>query len=306
MSKSTLKSTKQNIDDENIEIFQNKNLYILPNGMGKNRIDLFKSSLLKYGANLVDEKSDNLNFECNKSSNLDSNINLIIIYDEKNLVNWDSIEKALLKKKFYPILKNELETNGFDRVRVVNTLWLSECLKMKSLVSTKSFELSPSKIKENKHTVLTKENKNLNKEKKKAFAVSQDKDTKQLPTSSNNAPVKRIISESDSEQESPKRKFMSLDFQALLNSNDSDDSENEEFFSANDSSPEKKINSISYTCAHSSNEQNLNYNKKLTDKLEELGSIYDKTKDRFRAISYQKAALALKQHNKPVTTYDVK
>ena len=95
---------------------------------------------------------------------MDSNINLIIIYDEKNLVNWDSIEKALLKKKFYPILKNELETNGFDRVRVVNTLWLSECLKIKSLVSTKSFELSPSKIKENKHTVLTKENKNLNKD----------------------------------------------------------------------------------------------------------------------------------------------
>jgi len=274
MPKTKSKSINLNENHDKIEIFLNKNLYILPNGMGKNRVDLFKSSLLKYGANLIDETSTSLNFdskqaeETNESStNFDLNVNLIIVYDETNLVNWDNIEKALIKKKFYPILKNELETNGFDRVRVVNTMWLSECLKMKSLVSTQSYELSPSKIKENKHKILTKDNRNLNKDKKKAFAISQQAST--CSSSCINTPVKRNIeSESDSEQESPKRKFKA-DLQAILNSND--DSDNDEFYSANEASPEKKINSTSYTCAHSSNEKNFNY--KYTYEIFRFSSI---------------------------------
>jgi len=119
------------------------------------------------------------------------------------------------------------------------------------------------------------------------------------------------INETDSKR--AKCVLTKSDIHKSLNMSDEDsenDSEMDEFFSANEtilseSSPEKKINASSFTCAYSSNEQKINQNKILTDKLEELGEIYSKTKDKFRAISYQKAVLALKHHNGPVTTYEV-
>jgi hypothetical protein len=217
--------------------------------------------------------------------------------------------------------------NGFDNVRIVTSQWLSECLKSKSLVNTKNYELSPSKIKENKHTVLNKE-KNKETTNKKIFGRSQDPLAsvssektyiRKILFKSSNIPAKRHA-ESDLDEERQKTNtkkakcpLNKADIHKTLNESDEEsenDSELDEFFSANetilsDSSPEKKMKVHSYTCAHSSNEQNVNQNKILTDKLEELGEIYSKTKDKFRAISYQKAVLALKHHNKPVTTYEV-
>jgi hypothetical protein len=300
------------------DLFKNKNVFILSNGMGKNRYELFQTSLVQNGANLTDET---IGFHFKSSD--DSLVDCLIVYDETSLKDWDSVEKALSKKAFFKSLKAELDINGFDNVRIVTAQWLSECLKSKSLVSTKNFELSPSKIKENKHAVLNKDkNKEIN---KKILGQSQDSplasasSEKKLLSKSNNIPTKRHaesvsngeINETDSKR--AKCVLTKSDIHKSLNMSDEDsenDSEMDEFFSANEtilseSSPEKKINASSFTCAYSSNEQKINQNKILTDKLEELGEIYSKTKDKFRAISYQKAVLALKHHNGPVTTYEV-
>ena len=305
------------------DLFNNKNVYVLSNGMGKKRYELFETSLIQNGANLIDE-TIGFHFE----SSDDSMVNCLIVYDETNLKDWDSIEKALSKKNFFQSLKAELDNNGFDNVQILTSQWLSECLKSKSLVNTKNYELSPSKIKENKHTVLNKE-KNKETTNKKIFGKSQDLALSPLASvslekkvlfKSSNIPAKRHAeSDLDEERQTTNTKkakcpLNKADIQKILNISEEEsenDSELDEFFSANDtilsdSSPEKKMKVNSYTCAHSSNEQNVNQNKILTDKLEELGEIYSKTKDKFRAISYQKAVLALKHHNKPVTTYEVK
>jgi hypothetical protein len=43
----------------------------------------------------------------------------------------------------------------------------------------------------------------------------------------------------------------------------------------------------------------------IIKKLEEMAGIYDKTKETFRALSYQKAILALKRRTQPIQTREV-
>ena len=38
---------------------------------------------------------------------------------------------------------------------------------------------------------------------------------------------------------------------------------------------------------------------------QELAAIYENTKDRWRALGYQKAIAAIRRHPKPITTFDV-
>jgi hypothetical protein len=59
------------------------------------------------------------------------------------------------------------------------------------------------------------------------------------------------------------------------------------------------------TCAHSSKEIEINTNKHIIDKLEELAIIYENTRDKFRANSYQKAIIAIKRHKDPIKTKEV-
>jgi len=109
------------------DLFKNKNVFILSNGMGKNRYELFQTSLVQNGANLTDET---IGFHFKSSD--DSLVDCLIVYDETSLKDWDSVEKALSKKAFFKSLKAELDINGFDNVRIVTAQWLSECLKSKS------------------------------------------------------------------------------------------------------------------------------------------------------------------------------
>lgn len=250
-------------------IFEAKNIYILSNGIGRKRVDLFQTLLLKNGANLIDENNDSIR-DC------------LIIYDETTFKQWDQIDKTLYKKKFYQNLSNK---------QFVNTLWLSECLKIKTLINTQEYELKPVQL-------------------KRVLSVKQETvlpDNKILFKSNIN---KRPV-ETDSDNEDSKRSKCFLTkskINDILNDNDSDkDSSQSEYFSADESiSPvKKKINLKTFTCAYSSNEQRINHNKKLTEKLEELSSIYDKTKDKFRALSYQKAIAALKRCDKPINSFEV-
>ena len=63
-------------------------------------------------------------------------------------------------------------------------------------------------------------------------------------------------------------------------------------------------NNQSWTCARSSKEQ-VNHNKHITDKLEQMSSIYENTKDKLRAIGYQKAIMALKRCPHEIKSYKV-
>lgn len=291
MTNNSKKSSQKINDLANANLFEYLNVYVVPNGLGKNRINLFKNSLTKYGANLIEDSTDlNLNTTCaNTNSNeFDSNIKFLIIIDETSIKTWSDLEKILTsKKKLYSNFKSEIDKNNFQRIRCVNSQWLSECLKKKSLLSTNGYELKP-----------------LRK------VLSEKKEHNIIKTAQ-----KRHIVQSESENESDEDEFKrpktsnltKSDIATLLNK--STDETESEYYSANESldktSPVKKtINVNSFACAHSSNEERINHNKFITDKLDELGSIYDKTKDRYRALSYQKASAVLKRHTEAVTTYD--
>ena len=103
MIKITKKISNNSIDNSNesTEIFKNLNVYILPNGMGKSRVELFRTSLQKQGANLIDENKV-ITFK-NFESNIDTKF--YIIFDENIIKNLDNIEKSLAKKKFYTSIK---------------------------------------------------------------------------------------------------------------------------------------------------------------------------------------------------------
>ncbi|XP_076363905.1 DNA polymerase lambda-like isoform X2 [Tachypleus tridentatus] len=86
------------------------------------------------------------------------------------------------------------------------------------------------------------------------------------------------------------------------------------FFSADiiaNTNPQKRENSPAnfsisdkWICARSSQQQTKNLNYDITVKLEVLAEMYRSTKDQWRALGYQKAITALKNHHKKITTWE--
>ena len=97
-----------------------------------------------------------------------------------------------------------------------------------------------------------------------------------------------------------------------LNSDDSsytDESDGEDLFKKNfmelNTNKKWKPDLKTWTCAHSSKEKDINCNKFLTDKLEDILKIYETTNDKYRALSYQKAIAALKRYPRTIQTKEV-
>jgi DNA polymerase lambda len=253
---------KDEIKQSELEIFKNHSFLVLQNGMGKNRAELFKSLILKYGGALLDEK--------NEIKNELSNI--FIIFDDQTIKDWISLEKILSKKAFYDsLIKNDL------KFKVLSSRWLSECLKQKLLIDLKSFEL----IKP-----LTEKGVEEKNSRKKSCNESDSEDEKYERSKKLKLCVKQnnVIDQHSSYSED----------------SDTENVEDEEFQLE---LKNKSKNNSNWTCAHSSKEQS-NVNKHITDKLEEIMSIYEIIKDKFRALGYQKALIALKRYPKVIETYE--
>ena len=244
-------------------IFEEFHVFILSNGMGKSRVELFRNALLKGRATLIEENKELDLLETTTAK-------WIIIYDESIIKTFENFDKAMVKKKFYSTFKNEflksIETN--KSFNIVNTLWLTECLKTKSLIEFKSYELIPNVSKASLETEIdaqkileTASKRKISFEKKTPFKTHYEKDS----------------SESGS---------------------DSGSDEMNEFST-------KLVNSKVWTCALSSKEQLPNLNKHITDKLEELCSIYEKIKEKYKETAYQKAILNLKRCSYSITSYEV-
>ena len=289
-------------DNENNLFLKDISVFILSNGMGKNRVELFRNALIKSGANIIDE--DN---EFNAFS--DSKINLLILVDESTIKTWCNLDKALLKKKFFSSIRDkysnlfeetEISTSCFEEVsfRVVTSMWLSECLRQKSFICTKNYEIRPKIIVEKKLSIVNEIG------------------------STNDVLLKRTADhflddsgESDPEDTIKKKKINSdckKTDEIHRTTNDSSYTESEEdnyirndFNEENNSKKKFTPDSKTWTCAHSSKEQSVNQNKYLTDKLESILSIYETTNDKYRALSYQKAISALKRCPNQIKTKEV-
>jgi hypothetical protein len=243
-----------------------QNFYILTNGMSRARIKLFNDALIKNKAKISDDS------ELEKNKELKEN--LIILFDEITLTDWDSIEKIISKKKFF-------EIGIFEMVKIVKTSWLSDCLKRKSFIEFSGY-LAEKQVSNEAST---------SKEIKKRIA---DNDLETLTVKSQKLNDKKTIFNKDLDQDSDTDSFQSASCSSV---DESDDYLNETI---------KEIQGISsYTCSHSSAEQKFNYNKDIIDKLEELCSLYKNTQNNYRALGYQKAIASLKKHPKRITSLEV-
>jgi DNA polymerase lambda len=238
------------------------NIFILPNGMGRNRVLFFKDALLNNGASYMDDKVLE-KFQFNDGNNL------YILVDETSLNDWISIEKIISKKKFYTL-------NVIDKIKIIKSSWLSECLKRKSFVDLSNYEI---KNPENDKT--------FTKIKRNSDEFINDTDFELIVKKKKQKNLNSSNSDNESDTDS---------YKSALSSFEESDNDNEIHTNS------YKEVSNSYICTHSSKEQKINHNKDITDKLEELCLLYQNTKDKYRALGYQKAIAALKQHPKRITT----
>lgn len=107
-------------------------VFVLANGMGKNRLDLFKNALSRYGARLIDENETQFTLDLGEAERA------FIIVDENTMTTFANVQKALEKKKFYLDAKKKGKANSFQ---VLKSLWLSECIKQKCMVDISRFEI---------------------------------------------------------------------------------------------------------------------------------------------------------------------
>lgn len=116
-----------------------------------------------------------------------------------------------------------------------------------------------------------------------------------------------LNSESDDEQARHVHKRAKMYDSSSYDSSEAELNENDNFcdneFKAKTN---RLLDSKSWTCAHSSKEQApINHNAYIIKKLEEMTAIYESTRDKFRALSYQKAIMALKRHAQPLQSIEV-
>jgi len=243
--------------------------YVLPSGIGKARLELFKANLIKNGATLINE-----NQELTLSPT--SNKRLIILFDRTIIDTWASLEKALIaKKKLYPFLRQAI-LNKKETIRFVSTSWLSECLKNNGLIDTADFEIKPVE----QGIKRPAENEPTCSGFGKKAKISSLKQTAQSLVASTDFDISSSESVGDFDVEP------GLDAQVALACS--------------------KINTETWTCAHSSAEQAINVNKHITDKLEEMSKVYEnQAREKFKAVAYQKAIIGLKRCSQVIRSYEV-
>lgn len=284
MSKLTKKLvlSQLNRQDDIPQFFEEIYAFVLPNGMGKTRQNFFQNAILKHGGSLIDDTKP-----------IDLNISyLIIIFDENTIKNWHQIDFTLSKRKFYQSLKILYDQESMRKAFFVQSSWLSECLKQKNKIPISSYEIfAESENLQNETGIgfsLKRKNSDsyLNKEKKSKISDNHDSTT-----------CHQIKTKIDQKYEI--RSDSSTDFEEDLNLL------NEKILKNFSSKSNFFNNNTNWTCSHSSKEQHQNLNKHITDKLEQLLSIYENNNEKYKALGYQKAILILKRHPKEIESKEV-
>ncbi|CAF0717185.1 unnamed protein product [Brachionus calyciflorus] len=257
--------------------FKNYFVYVLPNGMGKNRTELFRNAVVKNSGCLIDE---------NKPIEIDPNFKYLILFDENTIKTWDSLEKSLGKKSFFLSIKSEFGKNFI----FLKSSWLSECLRIKKIVEIKNYELKLELERE-----IENKNEQINSSQlKRSILIENDTQNKKK--------IRLNKIETDSSDEENQETKLTKNFLDYDNESSYSEDEplsiqsNQEFVNLELNRTKCLLDNKTWTCAHSSKEQMENLNKHITDKLEQMSSIYENTKEKYKALGYQKAILILKRH----------
>ncbi|XP_070540868.1 DNA polymerase lambda-like [Ptychodera flava] len=282
-------------------------VFILQAGLGKARAEIFGRQLKKFGGAVHDKFTEETKY---------------IIVDE--LMEIDRLLR-ILKVDAPPA-----------NVKIVKASWLSSCLSEERLLETGDFELdikSFLKLRQNKADEKDEGRKTevrckLPESRQKVDTVVTETEEKDENAQSTDASEKQSRGVADEDERSEAKPSDGQVF-VPVRRHDSDDSsyepsDDEDYasklskFSASSSdmssaassststpntSPQK-LPKGNWVCAKAVTNRLTNHNKHITDKLAILMETYKNTKDQWRALSYSKAIMALKNYPKEITSWE--
>lgn len=251
-------------------------IFIVQAGIGKSRTDLFKKQIKNLGVTFFDT------FDKEKVTH--------VVVDEKMDV-----------ERLVRILKLD-SLAELNKVKVVKSLWLSACIKNKEYMNTKEFELTPPDA-------------------TKTCPKSDMKPDPKTPETQGETTVNGNTENKWITQPSMKPMQKQHPHRDTIQKAESDESDyvpsgDEDFYDdlgigdAAAVSPSvtnyKDLPRGNWICAQSSRTPHLqpNYNVHITEKLEEMANTYQSMNERWRALGYQKAIIALKKHPKLITSFE--
>ncbi|XP_061130658.1 DNA polymerase lambda isoform X1 [Syngnathus typhle] len=176
-------------------------------------------------------------------------------------------------------------------VHLVKCSWLSSCISEKQLLDESNYSLLP---KRNSETQQEKDSLKDDKCATEASLKPECDPSKQGETSDMSVSDKEVVpGEDDAVSQSH--------LEALITGQ----SPKEEALNVEPGQGSTTQTAVSgkWVCAQSSQSKSNNFNKDITDKLEQLAKAYTHQGDKWRALGYSKAVNALKSYHKPVTSY---
>ncbi|CAG5130199.1 unnamed protein product [Candidula unifasciata] len=248
--------------------------YIIPAGIEKTRLEIFKNQIVKNGGHIEER------FELNDS------ITHIIVDDKMEV-------SRLLRL---------LCIDVFPKIPVVKSAWLSLCLRKKELVPFEDFQLQNMSTVSVQSKVEATEIKNTEAKDVVLPLHLPVLNDHQLFTKADQVGHMSHMTDSgsDSEHESSDD-AISERFCEPINSVSC--TTNSVSIATKMRTP-KQIPIDKWICAQSSKNPSPNFNQKITEKLEEMVKNYESTNDKWRAFGYQNAIRVLSRHPKEISSWE--
>lgn len=178
-----------------------------------------------------------------------------------------------------------------DKVHIVKSLWLSSCLKQQKLVDISEYLLECSELgksadaEKSAPETAGQEPQNVSKSEFPKVGMMFGHRAPKFPLKDDDADSDYSTSDDESRLDA-----------LPITSSSTDTSPS--------TSPKKNLPVGRWICAQSSKAPSENFNKHITDKLEEMVHTYESTNDKWRAFGYQKAIQVLRKHPKPITSFE--
>ncbi|KAL3863874.1 hypothetical protein ACJMK2_005601 [Sinanodonta woodiana] len=257
---------------ENVDLFlSNVRAFILKACIEKARLQIFKTQLSKFGGKDDDVLSDRTTH--------------VIVDDKVDLL------------KLCRILRLEKPPN----VNIVKSSWLSACFRENRLVDTKDYKLDSSSFIENEDESVKKNNKSASEKNR----ISPSYNKCEAPINDQQFPnVGALLSADPKKDHGSDGANYDSDSDYVPSDEESKDLTLSSTSTTPTTSPMKSLPKGNWICSQSSKNEKPNFNKDITDKLEEMAQAYSSTNDKWRAFGYQKAIQQLKKLPKHITSWE--
>ncbi|XP_044046599.1 DNA polymerase lambda [Siniperca chuatsi] len=248
--------------------FNGVTVYILPAGIGNARCQIFQRQIQQNGGRT--------------ESSLCPSVTHVVVDDNMDM------DRALR------LLRVDCMPSG---VQLLKCTWLSLCISEKQMLDVASYSLLlPKRESETRHENIKEELPNV-KPAAETIAQPVSDQTKHEET------MDMIVPDTKEEVQREEDGVSQSDLEALITGQHPKMETSDPSLDPSPDSAAQKVVSGKWVCAQSSQSKTHNFNKHITDKLEVLAKAYTHQGDKWRALGYSKAVIALKSYHKPITSY---